>query len=52
MPTVLAFVGRADGIATIFDQPQIMLRGQRHDGIEIKRIAECVGQHDGLVRSR
>ena len=46
-PNLAPFVERADGIAAVLDHPEIVLRCQFHDGIDVKRVAECVRQHDG-----
>src|SRR5271163_2569176 len=43
-----AIVAGADSVATILDHPEIMLRCQRHDGVQVKRIAERVRQHNGF----
>ena len=44
----LAIVGGAQCIAAIFDQPQIVLFAQCDDDFQVERVAQGVGQHDGL----
>ena len=46
VPTSPAVVGRAERVAAILDQPQIVLLGDAHDLLEIERIAQRVRDHD------
>lgn len=43
-----AVVGGTERVATVFDQPQIMLFAQCYDHVQVVRIAQGVGQHDGF----
>ena len=47
MPTVLAVVRRAERVAAVFDQPEIVLAREVGDRVQVERIAERVGDHDG-----
>ena len=47
MPTALPAVGRADGVAAVLDQPEVVLRGERGDGAQVERVAQRVRDHDG-----
>ncbi len=47
-PNGAPFVERADGVAAILDHPQILFGCQLRDGIDVKRVAEGVRQHDGF----
>ena len=50
----LALVCRADGIAAILDQPEIVFSDELHYRGQVERIAERVGEHHctGFVRTR
>jgi len=47
-PNGAPFVERSDGIATILNHPEIVFGRQLHDGIDVKRVAQGVRQHDGF----
>ena len=46
-PDVRGGISGAECIAAIFDDPQVVLAGYRHDRIQIERIAQRVRHHDG-----
>jgi len=41
-----ALISGTDGIAAVLDNPEIVFGCEGHDGVEIKRIAQRVRQHD------
>ena len=44
----LATVGSAQRIAAVFNQPQVVLFAERGDHVEVERVAQRMGQHDGF----
>ena len=47
MPTCLPVVGRAERVAAVLDEPQVVLaRRSARDRVEVERVAERVGDHD------
>ena len=54
VPTGLAAIGRAERVAAVLDQIQVVLFAERHHRVEVERIAQRVGDHDGagLVADR
>jgi hypothetical protein len=45
---LLAAPGAAEGVAAVFDEPQVVLFAEGGDGVEIEDVAQGVGDHDGL----
>jgi glucose-1-phosphate cytidylyltransferase len=45
---VAAAPGAAEGVATVFNQPQIVGAAEGGDGVEVEDVAEGVGDHDRL----
>ena len=45
-------VGAPEGIAVVFNQPEVVLLAKFQDGGEVERIAERVGHHDRLGLAR
>ena len=41
-------IGRAQGVATVFDQPQAVLLAQGRHHVQVVRVAQRMRQHDGL----
>jgi len=41
-------IGGAEGVAVVFDEPEIVLIDQIHDGVEVEWDAHRVGHHDRL----
>ncbi|MNS98122.1 hypothetical protein D3C72_1324790 [compost metagenome] len=44
----LAVVGGAQGVTAVFDQPQVVLLANLLDLGQVERVAQGVGEHDGL----
>ena len=38
---------RSERVAAVLDQPQVVPLAERRDGVEVERVAERVGDHDG-----
>ena len=45
-PYFPALVHRADCIAAVFNQPEVVLLRERHHGVHVERIPQGVRQHD------
>ena len=51
-PHFSATIGRAKGITAVFNQPKSVVLAQGGDHVQVERVAQRVGQHDGFGSRR